>query len=107
MMDVILGRGGGRWTSCLVYLDGIVVYSKDTQQHLKRLQCILQVLQRANLKLKLDKCSFVQQERQAFGHRISGEGIRPDSEKIKAVKEFPKPAPGTRESEQGSSFEVV
>jgi hypothetical protein len=50
---------------------------------------VLSALRKANLKLKLAKCRFVEKEITALGHRISAEGVRPDPVKVKAVKEFP------------------
>ena len=56
MMDVLLS--GLKWNTCLVYLDDIVVFSKTFSEHLSRLDEVLARIQRANLKLKISKCSF-------------------------------------------------
>ncbi len=86
-MDLVLG--GLRWSVCLVYLDEIIVYARNTEEHRQRLVMVLSALRKANLKLKLAKCRFAKKEITALGHRISAEGVRLDPDKVKAVKEFP------------------
>ena len=88
-MDTVLG--GLRWTSCLVYLDDIIVYAGDTTEHIRRLRQVLSALRKANLKLKLAKCRFGESAIIALGHKINADGISPDPEKVKAVQNFPKP----------------
>ncbi|KZS10306.1 Uncharacterized protein APZ42_025260 [Daphnia magna] len=86
-MDIVLG--GLRWTSCLVYLDDIVVYSKTFAGHLKRLRWVLDCLLKAGLRLKLKKCQFAETTLKVLGHIITKDGIGPDPEKLLAVKNFP------------------
>ena len=50
MMDLILT--GLRWSECLVYLDDINIYARDSEEHLSRIRNVLMALKRANLKLK-------------------------------------------------------
>jgi hypothetical protein len=88
-MDVVLG--GLRWTSCLVYLDDIIIYAADHKEHIQRLKLVLAAIRKANMKLKLAKCRFGESAITALGHRIQADGISPDPEKVKAVLEFPSP----------------
>ncbi len=97
MMD--LGLDGLRWTSCLVYLDDIIVYADNPKQHLERLRGVFEALRVANLKIKLSKCYFAKKKIAALGHVISKGGIRPDPDKIRAVKEFLLP-PDAKESDK-------
>jgi hypothetical protein len=53
MMEVMLA--GLKWSSCPVYLDDILVFSKTFDEHLIRLEKVLQCISKANLKLKLSK----------------------------------------------------
>lgn len=85
-MDVILG--GLRWTSCLVYLDDVVVYAPTFKTHLHRLQLVLSCLAKAGLKLKATKCQFAMTTLKVLGHVVSKKGIAPDPEKIAAIKVF-------------------
>lgn len=57
MMDNILLGGQNEW--CLVYMDDTIVYSLTTYEHLSRLTKIFKRLQRANLKIQLDKGEFL------------------------------------------------
>lgn len=53
---------GLHWKICLVYLDDIIVYSSSFEQHLERLQKVLDCLQSAGLKLKPQKCKLFRTE---------------------------------------------
>ena len=89
MMDVVLA--GLKWNTCLVYLDDIVVFAPTVTQHLERLESVLQRIGRAGLKLKLSKCSFLEQSLRVLGYIVSSKGLSPDPEKISAVRDFPVP----------------
>ncbi|KZS10344.1 Uncharacterized protein APZ42_025213 [Daphnia magna] len=54
----------------------------------------------ASLKIRLVKCQFGASKVKALGHVISGDGVRPDPEKIKAVANFPSPSTLCKPSEQ-------
>lgn len=72
---------------CLVYLDDIVVFSADLDQHLRRLTVIFQHLSAAGLKLKANKCHFAKSEIKYLGHIVSKHGIKADPEKLTAMVE--------------------
>lgn len=75
----------------LVYLDDILVYPSTFQEHLTRLDTVLKRLQDTGLKVKLEKCHFLQSEVPFLGHKISAEGISTDPQKVAAVKQWPIP----------------
>ena len=56
MLDILLSSY--RWKSCLIYLDDIIIFSKDYESHLKDVNVILQALQQEGLSLKLKKFTF-------------------------------------------------
>jgi hypothetical protein len=89
MMDVVLA--GLKWNTCLVYLDDIVVFAPTVSQHLERLETVLQRIDKAGLKLKLSKCSFLEQSLKVLGYIVNSEGLSPDPAKIAAVHDFPTP----------------
>ncbi|KAI9552626.1 pol polyprotein [Daphnia sinensis] len=91
-MDIILA--GLRWSTCLIYLDDVIIYSATFQQHLERLRLVLSCLSQAGLKLKWSKCSFMEHTLKVLGHLISKEGVAPDPEKLEAVQSFPSPNEG-------------
>jgi hypothetical protein len=88
-MDLLFA--GLKWTSCLIYLNDIIVFSPTFEDHLKDLRQVFMRLQDANLQLKPTKCSICQPELLYLGHKISAEGIIPDPNKIQAIKEMPAP----------------
>ena len=51
MMDIVLS--GLKWKSCLVYLDDVVVFTKNFDEHLVTLDLILSVIEKAGLRLKI------------------------------------------------------
>ena len=75
----------------LAYLDDIIVFSSTFEQHLCRLDKVLQRLREANLKLKPAKCHFAQSKVNYLGHIISRDGIQVDSKKTAAIFDFPAP----------------
>lgn len=74
-----------------MYLDDIVCFSTSLQEHVNRLKQIFEKLREANLKVQLDKSHFFKKEVNYLGHIITPQGVKPNPEKIRAVKEFPIP----------------
>ena len=73
-----------------VYLDDVIIFTKGTfEQHINHLQQVFEVLRITNLKIKLRKCHFCLPNIHFLGHVIRRDGIKPDSEKIKKVKNYP------------------
>ena len=73
------------------YLDDIIIYSKNEEEHLQHLEEIFERLRKAGLKLKLQKCSFFKKHIQYLGHLISDEGIQPLPEKLESIRNMPTP----------------
>ena len=69
----------------VVFIDDILVYSKDAQKHEQHLRIVLEVLREKKLYAKLSKCDFWLKEVSFLGHIVSAEGIRVDPAKIEAV----------------------
>ena len=82
---------GINWRFAQVYVDDILVYSSDFDQHLKHLQEIFDRLRTANLRLKMSKCHFAAKEVKYLGHKFSRQGITVDEEKIASVISYPRP----------------
>ena len=76
---------GLTWTSVLVYIDDLIVFGRDFQEHLLRLDSVLVRLKAAGLTVNLDKCCFGMLEVHHLGHIISARGIQPDPKKMAAV----------------------
>ena len=75
----------------IIYLDDIVIFSKDLVSHLKRLEAVFQKLEEAGLKLKPSKCELFQRQLAYLGHFISAKGVATDEGKIEAIKKWPTP----------------
>ena len=89
LMDLVLS--GLAWEICLVYLDDVIIFSTDFDEHIRRLKLVLDRLRNANLKLKPSKCSFLQRQVKFLGHVVSGRGVQTDPEKVAAVRDWPIP----------------
>ena len=80
-----------KWSECLVYIDDIVIFGRTFDEHLCHVANVLSHLRQAGLKLKPEKCYFLQQEVRYLGHIVSEEGIATDPSKITAVSNWPAP----------------
>src|SRR5262245_26900939 len=76
---------------CVVYLDDMIIYSKNFEQHKKDLKTIFKALYQSQLQIKLRKCKFFLKKVKFLGHEISGDGIKTDPEKIRVMQELPEP----------------
>ena len=83
----------------LAYLDDVIIFSKLAEQHLKHIQIVLIRLKQDKLCLKKSKCLFFKQELHYLGHLLTTKGIKPQSEKVKAILEMkpPRNQKGVRE----------
>ena len=89
LMEQVLA--GLQWQICLVYLDDVIVYSRDFTEHVERLEIILKRISEAGLKLKPKKCHFFCEKVIYLGHTVSAEGIATDPEKVRAVQDWEVP----------------
>jgi len=74
---------------CVHFVDDIIVYSESLSQHIKHLDMVIDLLNKANLKLNADKCLFGLEELQLLGHVVSGCHVRADPSKLSAFNELP------------------
>jgi hypothetical protein len=78
-------------TSALAYLDDILIFSRSFSDHVVALQDVFNRLRKANLKLKISKCSFLQKQLKFLGHIITPDGIKVCPEKVKCIHEMERP----------------
>ena len=76
---------------CMVYLDDIIVFSKDQDSHLQHLDQVLQALEDAGLRTQTSKCAFGMTELAFLGHLVSAGQIKMDPGKVKAMTDWPVP----------------
>ena len=75
----------------LVYLDDVIIFSRDLEQHEKDIREVLELIRKAGLRIKLKKCQFFKRSVEYLGHVISDQGISPNPEKIEKIKNYPIP----------------
>jgi hypothetical protein len=69
----------------VVFIDGILIFSKNEEDHDEYLHVVLQKLRENELYAKLSKCKFWLKEVSFLGHIISEGGISVDPSKVKDV----------------------
>ena len=69
----------------LIYLDDVIVYSRMQEDHLTRLQAVLDRFAHLELKLKLSKCHFFKENITYLEHKISAKGMLPGQEGIQKI----------------------
>jgi hypothetical protein len=75
----------------VVFIDDILVYSKNEEEHEQHLRIILQRLRGHQLYAKFSKCAFWLKEVPFLGHVISTKGIRVDPSKVQVVLDWKSP----------------
>jgi hypothetical protein len=75
----------------VVFIDDILVYSRNEQEHTMHLHTVLQRLRDHRLYAKLSKCDFWLREIKFLGHTISQDGISVDPEKVQEVMNWKPP----------------
>jgi hypothetical protein len=75
----------------LVFIDDILIYSKNREEHEEHFRLVLQVLREHQLYAKFSKCNFFQKQIHYLGHVISEEGVVVDPDNIKFIMEWPTP----------------
>jgi len=81
----VLGKG------VLVYIDDIIIYSRDIDEHLRLLRVVLQLLKDSNLTLKGSKCNLLLTRLKLLGHVVSSDGIEVDPDKVQSIVDFEVP----------------
>lgn len=86
-----IAMSGLTYEKCLIYLDDLIVFGRNLENHNKNLMEVFTRLRKVNLKLNPEKCEFLKKEILYLGHVVSSEGVLPDPEKIIAIKNYPVP----------------
>src|SRR5438552_14276573 len=75
----------------IVYLDDILIYSKNKDEHEYHLRQVLECLKEHQLYAKHSKCTFFSNSVEYLGHIADSNGLRPNPRLVQAVKDFPQP----------------
>ncbi|UYV84238.1 K02A2.6-like, partial [Cordylochernes scorpioides] len=87
VMDRVLSGIGG----VICYIDDVLIATASIEEHLALLKTIFARLAKYNIKLKKEKCLFLQKEIEYLGHLVTGEGIRPLDHKVQAIQKAKTP----------------
>ena len=90
IMDKVLAGLVG--VCVLVYIDDLVIYSKDEISHAEHLKLVFERLRNAGLKIKPSKCCFAKPEVKLLGYIINKDGIRSNPEKVSAIQKLNPPS---------------
>jgi hypothetical protein len=74
-----------------IYLDDILIFSKDKKEHTKHVGRVLQRLREAGLQADIRKCEFSVTRTKYLGFIVSTKGLEVDPEKIQAIIEWETP----------------
>ncbi|GJT37751.1 putative reverse transcriptase domain-containing protein [Tanacetum coccineum] len=69
----------------IVFIDDILIYSRNKEEHANHLRIILELLRKEKLYAKFSKCDFWVSIVQFLGHLIDSQGLHVDPAKIKAI----------------------
>ncbi|CAI7891433.1 unnamed protein product [Closterium sp. NIES-54] len=75
----------------VVYLDDILIYSRDMKQHIEHLRRVFEILRWEKFYVKLSKSEFDLKKVQFLGHMVSAQGVHVDPKKIEAVRTWKTP----------------
>ena len=89
LMNMVLGKL--LWNTAIVYLDDILIFSTNKEEHFKRINEVLMKIKEAGLRVNPEKCIFLTTETKFLGHIINNEGVKVDENKIEAIKNFVRP----------------
>ncbi|GJS07910.1 putative reverse transcriptase domain-containing protein [Tanacetum coccineum] len=79
----------------IVFIDDILIYSRNKEEHANHLRIILELLKKEKLYAKFSKCDFWIHIVQFLGHLIDSQGLHVDPAKIEAVKNWTSPTTPT------------
>jgi hypothetical protein len=75
----------------IVYMDDILVYSQNEEEHVEHVKAVLARLRTHRLYVKLSKCEFHRPEVKFLGFVVGREGIRMDTDRIETIRDWPEP----------------
>jgi hypothetical protein len=75
----------------VVFIDDILIYSKDEKEHEQHLRLIMEKLREHKLYAKFSKCEFWLTKVGFLGHIVSAEGVAVDPNKVASVTEWESP----------------
>jgi hypothetical protein len=91
VMNRLLASNPGLRKIVAVCLDDVLIHSSTREVHLDHIRIVLDLLQKAGLKLKRSKCKWFRDEIEFCGFKINQEGVHTLDSQTRAVTEWPQP----------------
>ncbi|XP_069181863.1 uncharacterized protein [Procambarus clarkii] len=76
----------------LVYIDDVLIYDVNWQDHLRHIEDFFQAMLQSGLVVNLHKSEFARSSVIFLGHKVGGGWIEPKASKIEAIVQYPTPA---------------
>ena len=89
-MHQVLGKFRSKFV--MAYLDDLIIYSKNFEDHLKHIHLVLERLAEFGIQIKPSKCKFFMKEVLFLGHIVSRKGIQVNPSKVDTVRKMPPPS---------------
>lgn len=89
MIDDVLKEEIGK--TCYVYIDDVIIFGRTEEEHLQNIEKIFSKLEKANLRVNLEKTKFLKPETEFLGYLVTSTGIKPDPRKVKAIQNIRPP----------------
>ncbi len=78
-------------TFVIVYLDDILIFSNNEEEHTEHVRKVFKRLEEHNLHVKPEKCDFHTKSVEYLGVIVSPEGVAMDPQKVDAIQRWPRP----------------
>lgn len=92
MLDLILGDL--KYKYVFSYLDDVIVYSENFEEHIAHITEVFSRLRKAGLTVNPNKLKLAEQKIPFLGHLVSYQGVSIDPERTRSIREFPPPSDG-------------
>jgi transposase InsO family protein len=76
---------------CIVYLDDILIFSENEEDHIKHVKMVLGRLREHKLYAKPSKCSFHKTEVNFLGYVVTQDGVKMEADRVATVQDWPTP----------------
>ena len=75
----------------IIYVDDVLIFSYNAEDHIKHIRIVIQTLAKHNLKFKLSKCDLFVVVVEFLGHLVGYNSIKPSKDRTNAIEKFKQP----------------
>ncbi|GJU91444.1 putative reverse transcriptase domain-containing protein [Tanacetum coccineum] len=91
----------------IVFIDDILIYFKNKEEHEKHLKIILKLLKNEQLYVKFSKCDFWLESVQSLDHVINNKGVHVDPAKVEAIQNWSAPTTPKEGTKEDKAFQTL